>query len=238
MGAGAAVIAGQIVASVVVSVVASKVASSLGMGDTMSGLVGMGAGLYAGGAVGEAMGGGLGTGADAGTGLANDQIGMDLASGMTQPLAGDTMAPSAALSGQAPTTGKGMIPGPIQGVQAPNPAPPMIQSGSQPGMLSKATAAPPVTSAPPPVQSNPLGPAGEQSWFDKVMSSGKTMDTLVGAAGGLAQGWAQGKALEDQNKAQWDREDDQAKAWGNSSWSGPGLAYPNKARSGMLTRGM
>ena len=236
MGAAAAVVAGQIITSIVVSKVATVVAQKIGLSDDLAGLVGIGAGLYAGGLAGAEM-----TAASTATAPA----GVDIAASALPPanIPGTPIAPSAA---PPVTTGPGMIPGPIQGVQSPLPAPPNIQSG---GMLAPKQTPPVASATAPPVGTDtatdmvkagttsvPADP-GATSWWDRIWQSSKTMDTLVGAAGGAAQGYLQGQAVKDQYKAQYAREDELAGRWGDGSLNGS-LAYPNQARSGMLTRGM
>lgn len=234
MGAAAVPIIGQIIVSVVVSKVASKLASSLGMSDSMAGLVGMGAGMYAGYAAGPALGSSIGP--------TESTAGLDLATGMdAEALAQAPTAPSAMPVGGASGPG-----GPVGSVGASpgissNLMQPAVQGQMPTGLLSQATqAAPPPQVAPAQtVAAAPkVAPSGTtDNWWDKIWKSEKTMDTLVGAAGGAAQGWAAGQAIEDQNKAQFDREDEMSDRWKNYSYGGKKLTYPSQATPSMQTRG-
>jgi hypothetical protein len=52
----------------------------------------------------------------------------------------------------------------------------------------------------------------------------------------MAQGVLEGKAVEDQYKAQYAREDELSNRWANHNYTGPTIKYPSH-QSGMLTRG-
>lgn len=206
---------GQIIVSVLVSKLATQVSSKIGLSDSMAGLVGIGAGLYAGGMAGEAM-------APTPTGSPAPTVGMDLNAGIT----GSAVATPDDMSNIAAST-------PLADPLAVTPATP-----TPGGIPAPVTTTPAVTPAPvvKPLTTPP--PAGG-NWWDKILGSQKGMDTLVGAAGGMAQGYMQGEAADDAYKARNKRDDEMSARWANYDMENvPGLAYPDKAKTGMLTRGM
>ena len=215
MGAAAAATVGKVVASVLVSKVASDVAKSIGLGDTAAGLVGIAAGGATFGYIGS-MGGAAAGGASAG----GTAAGQNAAQGMmTRHPGTDTVA---------------------------YPLTDATRAGPEATPISPATAEPMPASAPQPtsermIEAETTGgiKTGGDSWWEKLWNNERTGDTIVGAIGGMAQGYMRGKALEDRYKAQYDREDEISDRWKNYDPSSmPSLAYPQKATSGVLTRGM
>jgi hypothetical protein len=220
MGAAAGVMVGQVIVAVLVSKAATIVAQEIGLGDNLAGLVGMGAGIYAGGMAGDSFGA-ASTGTAATSTAASNVPGTPFAAmepGMTPPLA---------------AAGPSNIPGtPLAQSGSVNPNPPANPHGlnQRGGMLSEGTATTPratstnlggsssanmalsgstgsdlVSSG---VNKESLAPTDGGSWWDKLMSSDKTIDLAVAGMGGYsAAGIAKGDREYDEDVRKDDARD-------------------------------
>ena len=235
MGAAVPII-GQIITSFVVGKVASKVASAIGLSDDMAGLVGIGAGLWAGSAMFSSPTHTSSTmPAAPGPAGATTQAPID-ASATGGMMARNTppavMTPETGMAGLQPS---GAVTTPVSSevYQAGNVAPttvPPVQPQTVAPVTQQVAGEIPQTVTP------TVTPVETESWWDKIWNSDRTMDTLVGAAGGMAQGYMTGQAVEDRNKAIEDRQDEMSDRWKNHNYSGPRIQYPTR-QSGMMTRG-
>lgn len=228
---------GQVLTTVVIAKVTIEIAEKLGLDDSIAGVLGAVAGIYGGHVVGgmirtsrhESPSAGESKSSLAPEDFASAGPTTEQPTQTQQPQQRAVPEPSSQAQGiMANATGSnynaaGRNPGMQPAIQ-----PSQVQQQQQgvPGMQpavdnSNTTKIPSVK------------PEEDQSWWDKIISSDRTMDTIVGGVAGAAQGYIAGKTVEDARKAEYARDDAENQrlegGWANQNLNNVSqIGYPNQ----------
>lgn len=187
MGAAAVAVVGSIITSVVVSKAVSVIGEKIGLSENLTSILSAAAGAYAGGAAyNQAMGAttaGVGAGETA-------KVGMDLSTATSMPPAqpppvsnipGTPLAPGGSPLANVQSAGSGMLT---------QPPPTNLAGGGGNIPPPQANAPPGGTTANEVIKSQTVGNAGsggEESWWSKMFTPGKTMDLVMAGAAGAGK---------------------------------------------------